>query len=210
VIKIITKYFNDLSDQQIDQLTQLGPLYKEWNQKINVISRKDIDELYERHVLHSLVIGRWIQFKPGTKVGDVGCGGGFPGIPLAILFPDVAFHLVDSTKKKLTVVDEVARALKLTNVITTHSRMEEIKDEAHFVINRAVARLSKLLQWTHPQISDQEINSIPNGLISLKGGDLKEEIAEVRSRYAYVEQIPVSKYFEEEYFAEKYIIYVQK
>jgi len=207
---IIRKYFPDLTDQQSDQLEKLGPLYHEWNSKINVISRKDIDELYTRHVLHSLAIAKWQKFKPGTKICDVGCGGGFPGVPLAILFPEVEFHLVDSIRKKLTVVNDVCEQLNIKNVRTSHSRMEEIKEQADFVINRAVARLSKLLGWTDRLISDHQINTIPNGLITLKGGDLKEEIKEVKPRYSYVEQVPVSKYFEEEYFQEKYIIYVQK
>lgn len=209
-MKIITKYFSDLSDQQADQIQQLENLYIDWNQKINVISRKDIDQLYERHVLHSLAICRWLKLRPGTRVLDVGCGGGFPGIPLAIFFPEVDFHLVDSIRKKLTVVNDVAEKLNLSNIRTTHARMEDLQEEADFVINRAVARLQKLLGWSGKLISDRQINPIPNGLISLKGGDLREEIKEIKKQYSYVEQVAISDFFEEEYFNEKYIIYVQK
>jgi len=207
---VISTYFPDLTTQQKGQLQQLGDLYTSWNAKINVVSRKDIDQLYERHVLHSLAIAKWIQFKPGTKIIDVGCGGGFPGIPLAILFPEVEFHLVDSVRKKLTVVNDISEQLHLSNVKTSHSRMEELQDKADFVVNRAVARLSKLLDWTQKLISDRQINSFPNGLIALKGGDLSEEVKEIKPRYSYVEQIPVKKYFKEDFFEEKYIIYVQK
>lgn len=209
-MKIITKYFSDLSDQQVDQIQQLENLYKDWNQKINVISRKDIDQLYERHVLHSLAICKWLKLRPGTKVLDVGCGGGYPGIPLAIFFPEVDFHLVDSIRKKLTVVNDIAEKLNLTNVRTTHARMEDLQEEADFVINRAVARLQKLLGWSGKLISDRQINPMPNGLISLKGGDLRAEIKEIKKQYSYVEQVAISDFFEEEYFNEKYIIYVQK
>ncbi len=207
---VISSYFSTLTARQLEQLELLEALYKSWNAKINVISRKDIDQLYERHVLHSLTIAKWIQFKPGTKILDVGCGGGFPGIPLAIMFPNVEFHLVDSVKKKLTVVNDISHHLQLNNIRTSHSRMEDLKDQADFIVNRAVASLSKLLSWSHKLISDRQINTVPNGLISLKGGDLQEEIAEIKSQYNYVEKIPVSNYFKEDFFEEKYLIYVQK
>jgi len=209
-MKLIHRYFPNLTDRQIGQLQKLEGLYTEWNSKINVVSRKDIDQLYERHVLHSMVVAKWIQLKPGTKVLDVGCGGGFPGVPLAILFPEVQFHLVDSIRKKLTVVNDVCENLEINNIETSHMRMEDLSDQADFVINRAVARLNKLLAWTKKLISNDQKSSIPNGLISLKGGDLKEEIKEVKTRYSYVEQIPISNFYEEEFFEEKYIIYVQK
>jgi len=209
-MNVISTYFPDTSTQQKGQLEQLGDLYASWNVKINVVSRKDIDQLYVRHVLHSLSLAKWIQFKPGTKILDVGCGGGFPGIPLAILFPEVEFHLVDSTNKKLTVVSDISNQLNLSNVKTSHRRMEELQDKADFVVNRAVARLSKLLSWTHNLISDRQINSVPNGFISLKGGDLSEEIKEIKPRYSYVEEIPINRFFKEDFFEEKYIIYVQK
>jgi len=207
---IIKKYFTDLSDRQIDQLSQLGSLYEDWNSKINVISRKDIDQLYERHILHSLAVAKYINLKPNTKILDVGCGGGLPGIPLAIMYPEVDFHLVDSVRKKLTVVNDICEQLEIKNIKTSHSRMEEIKGQADFVISRAVARLSKLLGWTKHLVSENHKNPIPNGWICLKGGDLSEEKKEVKSGYSYVEQTPISNYFEEEYYREKHIIYVQR
>lgn len=206
--QLIVKYFPKLSAIQETQFKALGALYTEWNAKINVISRKDIDHLYLHHVLHSCVIAKYISFIKGTKILDAGCGGGFPGVPLAILFPEVEFHLVDSIRKKLLVVEAIKEAIGLENIKTTHIRAEELKRKYDFVISRAVAALPKLLEWTSKNIRKEHKNGIPNGLIALKGGDLKEEIKQVRKRY-YVEQTPVSNYFEEAYFSEKYIIYVQ-
>ena len=204
----ILKYFPELKDQQRNQFNMLDSLYREWNQKINVISRKDIDKLYLHHVLHSLAIAKWIQFRPETKILDVGCGGGFPGIPLAIYFPHINFHLVDSIGKKLKVVDAVADELSLTNVRTSHTRAEELKTSYDFIISRAVAPLSKLVHWTGKKISNNHKNAIPNGLIALKGGDLKDEITQL-PRGVYTESKAISDFFEEEYFDQKYIIYVQ-
>lgn len=205
---IILKYFTDLTTQQEDQLGALFDLYKDWNAKINVVSRKDIDHLYLHHVLHSMSICKWIKFKDGTKVLDVGCGGGFPGIPLAIMYPEVDFHLVDSIRKKLTVVNEVAEAIKLKNVRTTHARVEETKGKYDFIITRAVAKLPVLLSWTGNKISSKHINAIPNGLVALKGGDLRAEIKPVRKK-EYVEQISIGDYYDEPFFDEKFIVYVQ-
>jgi len=204
----ILKYFTDLSEQQQGQLADLYDLYIDWNSKINVISRKDIEHLYLHHVLHSMSIARWIALSSGTKILDVGCGGGFPGIPLAILYPEVDFHLVDSIRKKLTVVNEVSAAIGLQNIKTTHTRVEDIKSQYDFVITRAVANLSTLLSWTRRNISSRHGNAIPNGLIALKGGDLSEEIRPLKKR-EYIETIPISNYFEEDFFNEKYIVYVQ-
>lgn len=205
---IILKYFPDLTDLQKKQIDALFDLYSDWNSKINVISRKDIEHLYLHHVLHSMAIHKWITFKPKTKILDVGCGGGFPGIPLAILNPEVKFHLVDSVRKKLTVVREVASSIGLKNVRTTHSRVEDIHSNYDFVITRAVAKLPTLHEWTRKNISNKHINSIPNGLIALKGGDLREEIGPLKKR-EYVEKISIGDYYEEPFYDEKFIIYLQ-
>jgi 16S rRNA (guanine527-N7)-methyltransferase len=203
----ILAYFPDLTEHQKEQLAALYDLYKDWNEKINVISRKDIDNLYLHHVLHSLAIARFIQFKPGTKVLDLGTGGGFPGIPLAILFPECSFMLVDSIGKKIVVVDAVCTALDLKNVQAKHGRVEEMKDKYDFVVTRAVARLDKLLPWARKVLSNKQSNLYPNGLIALKG-DLKDELA-VLPKYEYREVVPISSYFQESYFEEKYLLYVQ-
>ena len=203
----ILSYFPSLTEHQKWQLAALDDLYREWNEKINVISRKDIDNLYLHHVLHSLAIARFIQFSPGTKIVDLGTGGGFPGIPLAILFPECNFTLVDSIGKKITVVDAIATALDLKNVKAVHGRVEEMKDKYDFVVTRAVARLEKLLPWARKVLSKKQSNPYPNGLIALKG-DLKEELA-VLPKYEYREVVPISSYFQEPYFEEKYLLYVQ-
>jgi len=202
---LIQKYFKDLSEQQIAQFDQLFSLYSFWNAQINVISRKDIEELYERHILHSLGIAKFISFKSGEKVLDVGTGGGFPGIPLAILFPETQFHLVDSIGKKIKVVTEVATALGLTNVKASHLRAEQITDKYDFVVSRAVTRLIDFYPWVQGKFNKDSKNVIPNGILYLKGGELAEEIKESRLK---AELYPLSEYFEEAFFDTKYIVYI--
>lgn len=204
----ILHYFPKLSDTQRSQFEQLEPLYRDWNSKINVISRKDIDHIYLHHVLHSLAIARLIAFKPGASIVDLGTGGGFPGIPLAILFPETNFTLIDGTQKKIRVVEEVAAAIGLANVTPLHVRAEEIKQTFDFVVTRAVAPLPQLKIWSIRLLSRKQQHSLPNGLIALKGGNIKEEIKAL-PRGEYVEVYPVNKFFTEPYFAEKCIVYVQ-
>lgn len=203
--ELIQQYFKGLSEQQVARFDQLYDLYSFWNAQINVISRKDIDELYERHILHSLGIAKFISFNAGTKVLDVGTGGGFPGIPLAILFPDVQFHLVDSIGKKIKVVTEVATALGLKNVKASHLRAEQVTDKYDFVVSRAVTRLIDFYPWVKGKFSKESKNAIPNGILYLKGGDLKEEIGESRLK---AELYPLSAYFTEEFFETKYVVYI--
>ncbi len=203
---LIVKYFPDLTAQQLQQFNRLPQLYEHWNNQINVISRKDIDQLFERHVLHSLGIAKVISFLPGEKVLDVGTGGGFPGIPLAILFPETQFYLVDSIGKKIKVVNEVAAALGLTNVKAFHQRAEEINEKFDFVISRAVTRLKEFYPWVKGKFNKQSKNILPNGILYLKGGDLNEEIAE--SGLA-VQQFYLKDYFEEEFFETKQVVYVK-
>ena len=202
----ILHYFPDLTSEQIEQFSALGNLYTEWNEKINVISRKDIDELYIKHVLHSLAIAKVMEFKSGSKVLDVGTGGGFPGIPLAILFPEVQFHLVDSIGKKIKVVREVAAALGLTNVEADHMRAEELDYKYDFVVSRAVTRLGDFIPWVRNKFEKKDKNGIPNGILYLKGGDLKEEIKEARVK---AELHKISDFFKEDFFDTKYVMYVQ-
>jgi 16S rRNA (guanine527-N7)-methyltransferase len=202
---LIQKYFPELTDDQISKFDQLYDLYSFWNAQINVISRKDIDELYERHILHSLGIAKFCSFKPGEKVLDVGTGGGFPGIPLAILFPDTRFHLVDSIGKKIKVVNEVALALGLKNVKASHLRAEQVSDKYDFVVSRAVTRLIDFYPWVKGRFNADSKNAIANGILYLKGGDLKEEIAESRLK---AELYPLSEYFEEPFFETKYVVYI--
>ncbi|GAA0523472.1 16S rRNA (guanine(527)-N(7))-methyltransferase RsmG [Chitinophaga japonensis] len=206
---IILKYFSDFTPLQLQQLAALDGLYREWNEKINVISRKDIDSLYEKHVLHSLSIAATTDLPPGTRVLDLGTGGGFPGIPLAIFFPEVQFHLADSIGKKIKVVEGIASALQLTNVTYAHTRAEEIKNRKFdVVVSRAVAPLKDLWRWSKPllQKSSHRPAGAAGGLICLKGGDLAQEISESGCRPALVD---IYKLFPEEYFKEKYIVVVK-
>ena len=202
---LIQKYFKDLSKEQIAQFDQLYDLYSFWNAQINVISRKDIEELYERHILHSLGIAKFCRFKAGEKVLDVGTGGGFPGIPLAILFPETQFHLVDSIGKKIKVVAEVAAALGLTNVKASHLRAEQVTDKYDFVVSRAVTRLIDFYPWVKGKFNKDSKNAIANGILYLKGGELAEEIKESNLK---AELYPLSAYFEEEFFETKYVVYI--
>jgi 16S rRNA (guanine527-N7)-methyltransferase len=205
---VILKYFSDFTSRQAEQFSALEALYKEWNEKINVISRKDIDSLYLKHVLHSLSIAAIVDFKPGTEVIDIGTGGGFPGVPLAIFFPETRFHLVDSIAKKLKVVEGVAEGVGLTNITTQHTRAEEIKNRKFdFAVSRAVAPLKDLWRWANPLVKKGNEMEVKNGLICLKGGDLAQEISDsgVKPRVAGIEEI-----FGEEFFKEKYILHVPK
>jgi len=205
-MKIILKYFSDFTETQLKQFEALDALYKDWNSKINVISRKDIDSLYEKHVLHSLSIAAVINFDAGTNIIDIGTGGGFPGIPLAVYFPEVQFHLVDSIAKKLKVVEGVANTIGLKNVTIQHIRAEEIKNRKFdFVVSRAVAPLKDLWKWSKPLLKKGNTREFHNGLICLKGGDLAQEIHDsgLRPRMISIEEI-----FEEEYFKEKYLLHV--
>lgn len=205
----ILSYFPNLSPKQQEQLTMLGSLYREWNQKINVISRKDIDNLYLHHVLHSMAIARLIDLKPGSRVLDLGTGGGFPGIPLAILFPETEFVLIDGIRKKITVVNEVANALGLKNVEGLQQRAEERKGRSFdFIVTRAVALLEKLVPWSMHLIKEEQQHGLPNGLIALKGGRVKEEVKAL-PRGSYSEIYPIIDFFDEPFFEEKSIVYVQ-
>ena len=203
---IILKYFPDLTSEQQQQYRQLPELYQHWNSQINVISRKDIDLLFERHVLHSLGIAKVISFLPGENVLDVGTGGGFPGIPLAIMFPDTQFFLVDSIGKKIKVVNEVAKAIGLKNLNAEHIRAEQVPGKFDFVVSRAVTQLKDFYPWVKGKFSKTSNNTIPNGILYLKGGDLQQEIAE--SGLA-VKQFYLKDYFEEEFFETKQVIYVK-
>lgn len=203
-MEIIHKYFKDLSEIQIEQFSKLQELYKDWNLKINVVSRKDIDELYLRHVLHSLGIAKVIEFKPGSKVMDVGTGGGFPGIPLAILFPETQFHLVDSIGKKIKVVNEVVEGLALENVKTTHGRVEDVKDTYDFIVSRAVAHMETFVGWTKGRIAKKQNHDLKNGILYLKGGDLTEEL----KRYSSATLYDLTNYFEEDFYETKKIVHL--
>jgi len=205
---LIQKYFSDFTEQQVQQFTALEGLYNEWNAKINVISRKDIDAIYLRHVLHSLSIAAIADFQPGTHVIGIGCGGGFPGVPLAIFFPQVKFHLVDSIAKKLKVVNAVCEGANIKNITTQHTRAEDIKNRKFdYAISRAVAPLKDLWKWASPLLKKDHTKPLPNGLICLKGGDLSQEIFESGLR---PKMMPIFKIFPEEYFEEKYVIHAAK
>ncbi len=203
-MELILKYFPNLTENQIDKFEKLQSLYQDWNVKINVVSRKDIDELYLRHVLHSLGIAKVIQFKKGTKILDVGTGGGFPGIPLAILFPECDFYLVDSIAKKLKVVDEVVEGLGLTNVKTTHSRVETINGTYDFIVSRAVAAMPTFVHWVKGKITKKHNNKLKNGILYLKGGDLKEELQNYRTATIY----DLSDYYTEDFFTTKKLVHL--
>ena len=205
-VDIIFKYFPKLSEVQKQQFAQLAEVYPFWNDQINVISRKDISSLYLHHVLHSLAIAKFMtSFTPGTRILDVGTGGGFPGIPLSILFPEVQFHLVDSIGKKIKVVREVAEALGLKNVEADHMRVEELDYKYDFIVSRAVTRLAEFVPWIRNKFEKNDKNGVPNGILYLKGGDLKDEIKEARLK---AELYPLSAYFEEDFFETKYVVYV--
>ncbi len=203
-VEIVFKYFPNLSDAQKEQFKQLEILYKDWNQKINVVSRKDIDELYLRHVLHSLGIAKIQEFAKGTRVLDVGTGGGFPGIPLALLFPDTHFTLVDAIGKKIKVVDEVVSRLELTNVATWHGRVEEMDKQFDFIVSRAVAAMPTFVHWVKERIKKKSVHQRKNGILYLKGGDLTEEL----KGYPKAEVYELSEYFTEDFFDTKKVVYL--
>ncbi len=204
LMDILLKYFTNLTEKQVDQFSKLQDLYKDWNLKINVVSRKDIDELYLRHVLHSLGIAKVMSFKSGAKVMDVGTGGGFPGIPLAILFPETHFHLVDSIGKKIKVVNEVVAGLELENVTTTHGRVEDVKDTYDFIVSRAVAQMETFVRWTKGKVAKKQNHDLKNGILYLKGGDLTEELQKYTSATIY--NLP--DYFEEPFFDTKKVVHL--
>ncbi|MGZ5244237.1 MAG: 16S rRNA (guanine(527)-N(7))-methyltransferase RsmG [Bacteroidia bacterium] len=205
-VEIITKYFPDLNPLQIKQYEELGLVFPQWNDKINLISRKDVENLYERHILHSLGIAKVINFTMGTQILDVGTGGGFPGIPLAIMFPEVAFTLVDSIGKKIKVVQEVAKALELKNVRAYHARAEEIPGKFDFITGRAVTDINAFYGWVRNKIKTKQQNGLPNGILYLKGGDMTEELAPFRKR---AQVFPLDQYFEEEFFQTKAVVYIE-
>ncbi len=203
-VDLIYKYFPNLTNEQKEQFAKLQDLYQDWNQKINVVSRKDIDELYLRHVLHSLAIAKVQQFNPGTTVLDVGTGGGFPGIPLAILFPETHFTLVDAIGKKIKVVEEVVEGLGITNVTAKNMRVEELKEQFDFIVSRAVAAMPTFVHWIKGRIKKTSEHERRNGILYLKGGDLTEELKDYRT----VEIIDLSNFYEEEFFDTKKIVYL--
>lgn len=205
-MEVIEKYFPHLSEKQKSEFNELQGLYSHWNEKINVISRKDIENLYTRHILHSLSIARLIEFSPGTSVMDLGTGGGFPAIPLAILFPQVKFHAIDGTAKKIKVVQTIINHLKLNNIRAQQLRAEENKEKYDFIVTRAVAKLDKLIPWSERLLSKNQQNPIPNGLIALKGGSFEEESKGIKK---YMEHYPLSDFFQEPFFESKYMVYVQ-
>ena len=203
-MQILAKYFPDLTETQLGQFEKLGPLYTEWNSKINVISRKDIDELYVRHVLHSLAIAKIQPFMPGSRILDVGTGGGFPGIPLAILYPDSNFHLIDVIGKKITVVKAVADALGLKNVKAEQIRAENVRSEFDFIVSRAVTNMPDFVSWVRHKTKKEQKHELQNGILYLKGGDLTEEL----QGYPRAQQFPIPELFEEEFFETKKVVYL--
>lgn len=205
-MEIIEKYFTDLTEEQKDRFAQLKDLYTHWNNQINVISRKDIDSLYLHHVLHSLSIAKVMKFEPGTKIMDVGCGGGFPGIPLAILFPECDFYMVDSIGKKIKVVNEVATALKLKNVKAEHTRVQQVKEKFDFIVSRAVTAFPKFVNMVRKNSSPKDKNSLANGILYIKGGDFQEEIAGYGDK---VQLFDCTNFFEEEFFETKKVVHLE-
>ena len=204
-MELIDKYFPNITAEQRERFAALDGLYRDWNSKINVISRKDIDNLYEHHILHSLGIAQYANFKPGTRIMDLGTGGGFPGIPLAIMFPNVHFHLVDSIGKKIRVCNEVSTALGLANVTAEWNRAENVKEKYDFVVSRAVMPLADLVKLIRKNISKDSHNALPNGLICLKGGELQHEVLPMKSHTLITD---LSDYFQEEFFVTKKVVYV--
>ncbi|MEA1848593.1 16S rRNA (guanine(527)-N(7))-methyltransferase RsmG [Chryseobacterium sp. MHB01] len=202
---LLLKYFPHLTEKQIEQFGKLENLYHEWNEKINVISRKDMESLYEKHILHSLGIAKVMEFAPGTRVLDIGTGGGFPGIPLAILFPETEFTLIDSIGKKITVVQAVAEGVGLQNVNAVHGRAEKLKEKFHFVVSRAVTQMPEFLKWLKGKFEKEQFNPKHNGILYLKGGDLAEELAGIKC-----EIFNLKNYFDEEFFDTKRVVYVSK
>lgn len=205
---LIKQYFPHLQSEQLLQFEALVPLYEEWNAKINVVSRKDIENLAIRHILHSLLVPKFVSFKSGATILDLGCGGGFPGIPLAIFYPDVTFDLIDARSKKIIVVNAIKDELQLKNVKAIHGRAEELKSRYDFVVTRAVAKADKLVLWSRKLIKHKQVHSMPNGIIALKGGNLKEELG-LLEKWEYTELHPASKYFKEPFFEEKNLLYIQ-
>lgn len=203
-MELILKYFPNLTDDQINKFKKLESLYQDWNLKINVVSRKDIDELYLRHVLHALAIAKVISFKSGSRIIDVGTGGGFPGVPLAIMFPECNFHLVDSIAKKLKVVDEVVVGLGLTNVKTTHSRVEAINETYDFIVSRAVAAMPTFVHWVKGKVAKKQNHDLKNGILYLKGGDLTEELQDYKTTTIY----NLSNFYSEDFFETKKLVHL--
>ena len=204
-ISTLLNYFPNFTQDQKQQFAALQNLYEHWNAQINVVSRKDIDLLYKRHVLHSLGIAKVIEFKPKTSIMDVGCGGGFPGIPLALLFPETNFYLVDSIGKKIKVVNEIVQALGLKNVKAEHKRAEEVKEKFEFIVSRAVTEFPVFYRWVQNKISKKQFNNIPNGILYLKGGDLSEEFKDFKKRVVFYD---LKDHFKEEFFETKKVVYL--
>ncbi len=203
-MELILKYFKNLTKSQQEQFAMLEALYRDWNEKINVISRKDIEALYERHVLHALAIAKVMEFKPGTSVMDVGTGGGFPGIPLAIMFPETRFYLIDSIGKKIKVVQGVADALGLQNVTAEQIRAEKVKEEFDFVVSRAVTQMPQFVAWVRKKVKEESVHKLPNGILYLKGGDLTEELKD----YPKAQQFSITDFYEEDFYETKKVVYL--